>query len=103
SLVTEKTADDFVASATPECLPFETVYVHGIITLLGVLVNELLAHRAEIDGNDKLLKFSTDLEQACIDSVDIHCKMTKDLALSIHRKNLKREHHVNTDEFWLLL
>ncbi|CAJ0767015.1 20049_t:CDS:2, partial [Entrophospora sp. SA101] len=62
-----------------------------------------LAHRAEIDGNDKLLKFSTDLEQACIDSVDIHCKMTKDLALSIHRKNLKREHHVNTDEFWLLL
>ncbi|CAJ0842677.1 8246_t:CDS:10, partial [Entrophospora sp. SA101] len=45
-----------------------------------------LAHRARLDGNDKLLKFSTDLEQACIDTVDVHGKMTKDLALSIHGK-----------------
>jgi isocitrate dehydrogenase len=58
-----------------------------------------LAHRARLDGNDKLLKFSTDLEQACIDTVDVHGKMTKDLALAIHGKNLKRNHYVNTDEF----
>ncbi|CAJ0650698.1 7616_t:CDS:2 [Entrophospora sp. SA101] len=58
-----------------------------------------LAHRTGLDGNDKLLKLSTDLEQTCIDSVDIHGKMTKDSALSIHGKNLKREHHVNIDEF----
>ncbi|CAJ0756893.1 24231_t:CDS:2, partial [Entrophospora sp. SA101] len=45
-----------------------------------------LAHRARLDGNDKLLKFSTDLEQACNDTVDVHGKMTKDLALSIHGK-----------------
>ncbi|CAJ0751123.1 23218_t:CDS:2 [Entrophospora sp. SA101] len=41
SPTTEKTADDFIASATAECLPFEIVCVHGIITLLDVLVNEL--------------------------------------------------------------
>ncbi|CAJ0903423.1 11081_t:CDS:1, partial [Entrophospora sp. SA101] len=40
SPTTEKTADDFIASATAECLPFEIVCVHGIITLLDVLVNE---------------------------------------------------------------
>ncbi|CAH1766116.1 2665_t:CDS:2, partial [Entrophospora sp. SA101] len=57
-----------------------------------------LAHRAEIDGNDKLLKFSTDLEQACIDSVDIHCKMTKDLALSIHRKKWQ---HAKAVQGWI--
>ena len=32
-------------------------------------------------------------------SIDVDGVMTKDLALSIHGKNMKREHYVNTFEF----
>ena len=45
-----------------------------------------LAHRAQLDNNNKLLKFSYDLEKACIDTVDVEGKLTKDLALAIHGK-----------------
>ena len=45
-----------------------------------------LAHRAQLDNNNKLLKFSYDLEKACIDAVDVEGKLTKDLALAIHGK-----------------
>eukprot|EP01132_Coremiostelium_polycephalum_P010928 gene10928-13385_t len=41
-----------------------------------------LQHRAKLDGNDKLAKFCTDLEAACIDTVESGF-MTKDLALCI--------------------
>ncbi|CAG8448966.1 23112_t:CDS:10 [Cetraspora pellucida] len=58
-----------------------------------------LAHRATLDGHQELLKFSQDLERACIETVDGSGKMTKDLALSLHGSNLKREHYVTTDEF----
>ncbi|CAG8637109.1 7321_t:CDS:2, partial [Paraglomus occultum] len=58
-----------------------------------------LAHRAQLDNNNKLLKFSHNLEKACIDTVDIEGKLTKDLALTIHGKNLRREHYVTTNEF----
>lgn len=41
-----------------------------------------LAHRAKLDGNDALAKFSATLEQVCIDTVESG-QMTKDLALLI--------------------
>ncbi len=41
-----------------------------------------LAHRAKLDGNDDLKKFSDTLEQVCIDTVESG-HMTKDLALLI--------------------
>jgi len=58
-----------------------------------------LAHRAKLDGNDDLKKFCDDVEQACISVIDDDGVMTKDLALAIHGKGLKREHYVNTQEF----
>ncbi|GAA6059127.1 hypothetical protein JCM10212_003874 [Sporobolomyces blumeae] len=51
------------------------------------------------DGNDKLVKFGKDLEACCIEAVDNDGIMTKDLALSIHGKNMKREHYVTTSGF----
>ncbi|BGO96071.1 Isocitrate dehydrogenase [NADP], mitochondrial precursor (Oxalosuccinate decarboxylase) [Rhodotorula toruloides] len=51
------------------------------------------------DGNERLVQFANDMEQACVDAVDIDGVMTKDLALSIHGKNMKREHYVLTLEY----
>jgi len=51
------------------------------------------------DNNPRLTQFARDLEQACVDSVDKDGVMTKDLALSIHGKNMTREHYVNTWEY----
>ncbi|MCZ8377145.1 MAG: NADP-dependent isocitrate dehydrogenase [Beijerinckiaceae bacterium] len=41
-----------------------------------------LAHRAKLDGNDELAKFSKTLEKVCIDTVEAG-HMTKDLALLV--------------------
>ena len=41
-----------------------------------------LAHRAKLDGNDALMKFSLTLEKVCIDTVECGF-MTKDLALLV--------------------
>jgi len=41
-----------------------------------------LAHRAKLDNNAELAKFSKTLEQVCIQTVE-EGKMTKDLALLI--------------------
>ncbi|MCH9807564.1 MAG: NADP-dependent isocitrate dehydrogenase [Alphaproteobacteria bacterium] len=41
-----------------------------------------LAHRAKLDGNDDLAKFSATLEKVCIDTVE-GGQMTKDLALLV--------------------
>eukprot|EP01006_Ploeotia_vitrea_P044117 TRINITY_DN66808_c4_g2_i3.p1 TRINITY_DN66808_c4_g2~~TRINITY_DN66808_c4_g2_i3.p1 ORF type:complete len:433 (-),score=271.20 TRINITY_DN66808_c4_g2_i3:937-2172(-) len=57
-----------------------------------------LAHRAKLDNNDALAKFCTALEEVCVETVQAG-KMTKDLALCIHGKALKREHYLNTFEF----
>ncbi|SGY83191.1 BQ5605_C009g05623 [Microbotryum silenes-dioicae] len=51
------------------------------------------------DNNDALVKFGKDLEACCVEAVDVDGVMTKDLALSIHGKNMKREHYVNTSDF----
>jgi len=54
-----------------------------------------LAHRAKLDKNNDLEKFAHDLESVCIKTVEDGF-MTKDLALSIHGKNLKREHYLES-------
>jgi isocitrate dehydrogenase len=41
-----------------------------------------LAHRAKLDGNDELAKFSATLEKVCVDTVE-QGYMTKDLALLV--------------------
>jgi isocitrate dehydrogenase len=41
-----------------------------------------LAHRAKLDGNDELMKFSLALEKVCVDTVEAG-QMTKDLALLV--------------------
>ncbi|GAA5977170.1 hypothetical protein JCM11641_003865 [Rhodosporidiobolus odoratus] len=51
------------------------------------------------DGNERLVQFGKDLEACCVEAVDEHGVMTKDLALSIHGKAMTREHYVNTAEF----
>jgi isocitrate dehydrogenase len=57
-----------------------------------------LAHRAKLDDNLDLANFCETLERVCIQTVESG-KMTKDLALLIHEKNLKREHYLSTQEF----
>jgi len=57
-----------------------------------------LAHRAKLDNNPALTKWSLDLEEACIQTVE-QGFMTKDLALCIHGEGLKREHYLNTIQF----
>jgi isocitrate dehydrogenase len=57
-----------------------------------------LMHRAKLDGNDDLLKFCQTLENVCIKSIE-NGQMTKDLALCIHGKNLKREHYIETVKY----
>ncbi len=57
-----------------------------------------LAHRAKLDENEKLLKFTYALEKVCIQTVESG-KMTKDLALLIHGENLRQEHYLSTQEF----
>ncbi|PWN47774.1 isocitrate dehydrogenase NADP-dependent [Violaceomyces palustris] len=58
-----------------------------------------LEFRGKLDQNQELISFAKALEKACVDSVDVDGVMTKDLALSLHGKNMKREHYVNTIEF----
>ena len=57
-----------------------------------------LTHRGKLDNNKELVKFCKDLETVCIETVESG-KMTKDLALLIHGKNLNRSHYLNTQEF----
>lgn len=58
-----------------------------------------LAHRAKLDNNEELKKFTEDVEAACLKVIDDDGIMTKDLALAIHGKDLQRSHYVNTQEF----
>jgi len=57
-----------------------------------------LAHRGKLDGNKDLEKFANDLEHVCIETVEAGA-MTKDLALSIHGKNLRQDHYLETLAF----
>lgn len=58
-----------------------------------------LIHRAKLDNNEPLKRFSEDLEAACIEVIDEDGIMTKDLAIAIHGKDVKREHWVVTDVY----
>ncbi len=57
-----------------------------------------LAHRAKLDGNNDLAKFSKTLETVCVDLVESG-KMTKDLAVCIHGDKVKDEHYLTTEDF----
>ncbi|KAI0745895.1 hypothetical protein C8Q76DRAFT_790212 [Earliella scabrosa] len=56
-------------------------------------------HRAKQDGNESLNAFCRELEAACVEVIDKDGVMTKDLALAIHGKEMKREHWVVTDVY----
>ncbi|KAJ3782633.1 putative isocitrate dehydrogenase [NADP] precursor [Lentinula aff. detonsa] len=58
-----------------------------------------LLHRAKLDENDKLQAFCEKLEKSCVEVIDEDGVMTKDLALAIHGKDMKREHWVVTDVY----
>ena len=58
-----------------------------------------LIHRAKLDDNVALKDFCTSLEEACVEVIDKDGIMTKDLALAIHGKAMKREHWVITDVY----
>ncbi|KAE8706587.1 Isocitrate dehydrogenase [Hibiscus syriacus] len=57
-----------------------------------------LAHRAKLDGNDRLLDFTEKLEAACVGTVESG-KMTKDLAILIHGPRVTRSQYLNTEAF----
>ena len=57
-----------------------------------------LDFRGKLDGNDDLRNFAQTLEQVCIDVVQ-DGRMTKDLALLIHGKDMTEEHWLTTEEF----
>lgn len=57
-----------------------------------------LMHRAKLDKNNDLLKFCQILETVCIKTIEDGL-MTKDLALCIHGKKLKRGHYIETVEY----
>ena len=57
-----------------------------------------LNFRGKLDGNEDLRNFADTLEQVCIDVVESG-RMTKDLALLIHKKDMTSEHWLTTEEF----
>jgi len=59
-----------------------------------------LAHRAKLDNNAELAKFTLDLERACVEVVEAGF-MTKDLALCVKGSldKVSRKDYLNTEEF----
>ncbi|MEL0202465.1 MAG: isocitrate dehydrogenase (NADP(+)) [Flavobacteriaceae bacterium] len=57
-----------------------------------------LAHRGKLDNNKALIDFCTTLEAVCIATVESG-KMTKDLALLIHEKDMNESHYLTTQAF----
>lgn len=57
-----------------------------------------LAFRGKLDNNSALIQFCETLERVCIETVESG-KMTKDLALCIHGKDLRPDHYLNTQQF----
>ena len=53
-----------------------------------------LAHRGKLDGNDELIKFSTNVEEVCVKTVESG-SMTKDLAILID----KSSKYLTTNQF----
>jgi isocitrate dehydrogenase len=57
-----------------------------------------LEHRGKLDNNQSLINFCHSLEKVCVDTVE-GGKMTKDLALLIHKDKMTRANYLNTEEF----
>ena len=57
-----------------------------------------LQHRGKLDDNQALIDFCQTLEDVCVETVESG-KMTKDLALLIHKGNLSKEHYLTTQQF----
>ena len=57
-----------------------------------------LAFRGKLDNNQELIDFANTLESVCVDTVE-GGKMTKDLALLIHGKDMTTDHYLNTEDF----
>jgi isocitrate dehydrogenase len=57
-----------------------------------------LAFRGKLDQNQDLINFCQALETVCIETVESG-KMTKDLALCIHGRDLNESHYLTTEEF----
>ncbi|MDA0936637.1 MAG: NADP-dependent isocitrate dehydrogenase [Bacteroidetes bacterium] len=57
-----------------------------------------LAHRGKLDNNQALIDFCQTLEAVCIETIESG-KMTKDLALLIHKENLNASHYLTTQKF----
>lgn len=57
-----------------------------------------LAHRGRLDNNQDLINFCQTLENVCINTVQSG-KMTKDLALLIHKKEMTDKDWLTTEEF----
>ncbi len=57
-----------------------------------------LAHRGKLDGNNELINFAHTIEKVCVETVESG-KMTKDLALIIHGKDLTTDDYLTTEQF----
>ncbi|TCO09234.1 isocitrate dehydrogenase (NADP(+)) [Natronoflexus pectinivorans] len=57
-----------------------------------------LAFRGKLDNNQALIEFANTLEAVCVETVESG-QMTKDLALTIHGKDMKDEHYLTTEGF----
>ena len=57
-----------------------------------------LEFRGKLDGNKDLISFCNTLESVCVKTVE-NGKMTKDLALLIHKENLTESDYLNTEDF----
>ena len=57
-----------------------------------------LAHRGKLDNNQPLIDFCQILEAVCIETIESG-KMTKDLALLIHKEKLSESHYLTTQKF----
>jgi len=57
-----------------------------------------MAHRGKLDDNQALIDFCATLERVCIETIESG-KMTKDLALLIHEKNMNESHYLTTQQF----
>jgi isocitrate dehydrogenase len=57
-----------------------------------------LAFRGRLDNNPDLIRFCETLEKVCVDTVESG-KMTKDLAVCIHGKDVKPEYYLYTEDF----
>jgi len=58
-----------------------------------------LAHRAKLDGNNELLKFSQDVEDVGIKTIEAGF-MTKDLAICVYGNNVTTSKYLTTNKFF---